>query len=208
MPQWVATRNFSRCALHKTINWCQCERVTQTMPGKREKGQRQVTKMLKVLKESTIEEAITSLMKKMPHYLQHVFVQRKQTRFFQEKFKTLMRKRQLFRLILQRITLAFNRMKFKQPAEVKNKWLSSPWWSGAKVVKTRPCVIPMPLYAIVSDDHSHEKKSVAVFMDEVLNTFVKEKILMFKKFTFSQTHHVRNLRTSIWSSFFTLFRRI
>lgn len=131
--------------LHKTINWCQCERVTQTMPGKREKGQRQVTKMLKVLKESTIEEAITSLMKKMPHYLQHVFVQRKQTRFFQEKFKTLMRKRQLFRLILQRITLAFNRMKFKQPAGVKNKWLSSPWWSGAKVVKTRPCVIPMPL---------------------------------------------------------------
>ena len=97
--------------LHKTINWCQCERVTQTMPGKREKGQRQVTKMLKVLKESTIEEAITSLMKKMPHYLQHVFVQRKQTRFFQEKFKTLMRKRQLFRLILQRITLAF-----KQPS--------------------------------------------------------------------------------------------
>ena len=63
-------------------------------------------------------------------------------------------------------------------------------------------------YAIVSDDHSHEKKSVAVFMDEVLSTFVKEKILMFKKFTFSQTHHVRNLRTSIWSSFFTLFRRI
>ena len=131
--------------LHKTINWCQCERVTQTMPGKREKGQRQVTKMLKVLKESIIEEAITSLMKKMPHYLQHVFVQRKQTRFFQEKFKTLMRKRQLFRLILQRMTLAFNRMKFKQPAGVKNKWLSSPWWSGAKVVKTRPCVIPMPL---------------------------------------------------------------
>lgn len=63
-------------------------------------------------------------------------------------------------------------------------------------------------YAIVSDDHSHEKKSVAVFMDEVLSTFVKEKILIFKKFTFSQTHHVRNLRTSIWSSFFTLFRRI
>ena len=106
---------------HKTINWCQWERVTQTMPGKREKGQRQVTKMLKVLKESSTEEAITSLMKKMPHYLQHVFVQRKQTRFFQEKFKTLMRKRQLFRLILQRITLAFNRMKFKQPAGVKNK---------------------------------------------------------------------------------------
>ena len=35
--------------LHTTINWCQWERVTQTMPGKREKGQRQVTKMLKVL---------------------------------------------------------------------------------------------------------------------------------------------------------------
>ena len=63
-------------------------------------------------------------------------------------------------------------------------------------------------YAIVSDDHSHEKKSVAVFMDEVLSTFIKEKILMFQKFTFSQTHHVRNLRTNIWSSSFTLFRRI
>ena len=63
-------------------------------------------------------------------------------------------------------------------------------------------------YAIVSDDNSHEEKSVAVFMDEVLSTFVKEKILMFKKFTFSQTHHVRNLRTNIWSSPFTLFRRI
>ena len=30
-------------------------------------------------------------------------------------------------------------------------------------------------YAIVSDDHSHDKKSVAVFMDKVLNTFVKER---------------------------------
>lgn len=41
--------------------------------------------MLKVLKESIIEEAITSLMKKTLHYLQHVFIHRKQTRFFQEK---------------------------------------------------------------------------------------------------------------------------
>ena len=75
--------------LHEMTNWCQWERVTQTLPGKRGKGQRQVTKMLKVHKESTIEEAITSLMEKMPHYLQHVLVQRKQAKFFQEKVQNL-----------------------------------------------------------------------------------------------------------------------
>ena len=75
--------------LHEMTNWCQWERVTQTLPGKRGKGQQQVTKMLKVHKESTIEEAITSLMEKMPHYLQHVLVQRKQAKFFQEKVQNL-----------------------------------------------------------------------------------------------------------------------
>ena len=106
--------------LHETTNWCQWEQVTQTLSGKRGKGQRQVTKMLKVHKESTVEEAITSLMEKMPHYLQHILVQRKQAKFFQEKVQNLKAKEAVIK-ILQRTTLAFNKTRFKQPTGVKTK---------------------------------------------------------------------------------------
>lgn len=77
--------------------------------------------MLKVHKESTTEEAITSLTEEMPHYLQHVLVQRKQANFSRRKSKISKQKKQLFRLILQRITLALNKTKFKQPTGVKTK---------------------------------------------------------------------------------------
>ena len=76
--------------------------------------------MLKVHKESTVEEAITSLMEKMPHYLQHILVQRKQAKFFQEKVQNLKAKEAVIK-ILQRTTLAFNKTRFKQPTGVKTK---------------------------------------------------------------------------------------
>ncbi len=158
--------------LHEATSWCQWERVTQTLPGKGGKGQRQVKKMLKVIKEGTIEEAIKSLMEKMPHFLQHVLVQRKQTKFFQDKVQHL----KANQAVVQ-IDFAENYTCFQQDEIQAAHWSQDQVTLFPVVIwtKTGRNKTVCNSYAIVSDDHTHEKKSVAVFMDRVLSIFVKEK---------------------------------
>ena len=158
--------------LHEETSWCQWERVTQTLPGKGGKGQRQVKKVVKVLKEGTIEEAIVSLMEKMPHFLQHVLVQRKQTKFFQDKVQHL----KANEAVVQ-IDFAENYTCFQQDEVQAAHWSQDQVTLFPVVIwtKTEENKIITSSHVIVSDDHSHEKNSVAVFMDTVLRTFVKEK---------------------------------
>lgn len=158
--------------LHEITTWCQWERVTQSLPGKKGIGERQVKKMLKVQKEGTIEEAVTSLMEKMPYFLQHAFVQRKQTMFFQEKVQNLKPEQAVVQ-----VDFAENYTCFQQDEIQAAHWSQDQVTLFPVVIWTKNSENKTICnsYAIVSDDHSHDKKSVAVFMDKVLNTFVKER---------------------------------
>lgn len=137
--------------LHETTSWCQWKQVTQTFPGKRAKGQPQITKMLKIHKESTLDEEDASLFAAHPSPIP------------------------LFPVVI---------------------------W-----IKTGENKTIYDSYAIVSDDHIHENLLQCLWTMYSC-TLSKGRILMFKKFTFSQMDQVRNLRTNIWYSLFTLFKII
>ena len=70
------------------VEWSQWERVSQTEKGKNGKT-KAVKKMVRVLKEGTLEEALQALESKIPFFLEHVFIQRKQSSYFEERITQL-----------------------------------------------------------------------------------------------------------------------
>ena len=72
-------------------------------------------------------------------------------------------------------------------------------------MKTRSLVIHMPLSLMTI---AMKKNLLQCLWTKYSVPLSKGRILMLKKFTFSQMDQVLNLRTNIWSSSFPLFRRI
>lgn len=75
--------------LDDPVEWYQWERVEKAVPGKKGKPSKTKKKIQKVVKEGTVDEAISALHQKLPAFLHHVFVKRKQSRFFEEKMSNL-----------------------------------------------------------------------------------------------------------------------
>ena len=91
--------------LDDPVEWYQWERVEKAVPGKKGKPSKTKKKIQKVVKEGTVDEAISTLHQKLPAFLHHVFVKRKQSRFFEEKMSNLSPDvRLLFRSTLQKTT--------------------------------------------------------------------------------------------------------
>ena len=67
----------------EVVQWQQWERVSHPVQSKQGKL-KVVKKMEKVIKEGTVEEALHCLQHKIPSFLEHVFVKRKQAAFFEE----------------------------------------------------------------------------------------------------------------------------
>ena len=57
-------------------------------PGKKGKSPK-IKKIEKVVKSASVDEIITALEEKIPAFLNHVFVKKKQSRFFEDKKSTL-----------------------------------------------------------------------------------------------------------------------
>ena len=53
------------------------------------KATKVVTKMKKICKEGTISDVVESLQRKLPTFLQHVFIKRQQSKYFEEKLANL-----------------------------------------------------------------------------------------------------------------------
>ena len=69
--------------LDKLVKWSHWERVTNSMVTKQGKP-KTIKKIQKTIKEGTVEEALNCLQEKIPSFLQHVFVKRKQSAFFED----------------------------------------------------------------------------------------------------------------------------
>ena len=69
--------------LDDLIKWNQWERVTHTIRTKQAKP-KIVNKMEKVIKERTVEGALNCLQGQIPCFLEHVFIKRKQSTFFED----------------------------------------------------------------------------------------------------------------------------
>ena len=96
-PSWMDDLK-ALAPLDDEIDWYQWERVVLNMPQKKGKPGKTKAKIQKVLKEGTVEEAIIdALSKKLPGFLDHVYVKRKQSRFLKRRFLTLNQMKQLSR---------------------------------------------------------------------------------------------------------------
>ena len=74
--------------LDKPLEWFQWERKECKITTK--KGVEKISKrVMKVQISGTVKEAINSLSKKMPPFLEHVFIKRKQAKFFEQRLSNL-----------------------------------------------------------------------------------------------------------------------
>ena len=74
--------------LDDDIVWSQWEIGSQPVESKKGKI-KDVAKMLKVTNEGAVEEAPSDLEHRMPFFLEHVFIKRKQHQFFEDRISQL-----------------------------------------------------------------------------------------------------------------------
>lgn len=85
-PNWLADVKKD-APLDDLIKWSQWERVTHTIT--KQGKPKIVNKMEKVIKEGTVEEALDCLQGQIPCFLEHVFIKRKRSIFFEDRIAQL-----------------------------------------------------------------------------------------------------------------------
>ena len=166
------TESCDESCLCEKATWNQWERVEVTVPGKKNKPPKVVKKTKKVCKEGTINDVFISLRSKLPNFLEHVFVKRKQSSYFEERKSNL------------QVEEAIVQVDFAENYSCKHQdEIQSPHWNQQQITLFTVAVwtineandITCESHVIVSDDLEHEKTSVVVFMSTVLETLVKQK---------------------------------
>lgn len=154
------------------VAWNQWERVEVVVPAKKNKPRKVCKKMKKVYKEGTIKDVFISLRSKMPNFLEHVFVKRKQSNYFEERKSNL----QQGEAVVQ--------VDFAENYSCKNQdEIQSAHWHQEQITLFTVAVwtrnedkdLICESHVIISDDLEHEKTSVVVFISTVLDTLVKQK---------------------------------
>ena len=155
------------------VEWCQWERVQQMTTSKREKTKERVKTMKKICKLGTVDEAIKSLEDQMPYILQHVYVKRQQSAFFDAKKANLTQSEALVQ-----VDFAEN-YTCKHQDEVQ-----SAHWHQQQITLFTVAVwtnngseTTCKSHVIVTDELSHEKKSVAVMMSHIIDQVAKNKAI-------------------------------
>lgn len=128
--------------------------------------------MKKVCKEGTIIDVFLSLRSKLPHFLEHVFVKRQQSAYFEERKGNLVEGETLVQ-----VDFAEN-YSCKHQDEIQ-----SAHWNQDQITlftvaiwtKSKAEDLTCDSHVIVSDDLEHNKTAVTVFMSTVLDRFVKQR---------------------------------
>ena len=155
---------------------------------------------MKVCKEGTVGDALLKLQEKIPSFLQHVFVKRQQSSYFNETLKNLNEEE----CVIQ-VNFAENYSCSHQDE------IQTAHWSQEQVTLFTVAVWTKPVdcsdlvresYAHVSDDTDPDKKSVTAFLWHVINHFVKGKhpsvnhVLTMCMHSLMDQH--RSLKTDFW----------
>lgn len=164
-PKWVDEAKES-APLDEEMEWFQWERVFVKIPRKKEDAPKTKKKIQKVLKEGSVEDAINSLNNKMPAFLDHVFVKRKQSQFFEKKISNLGSNEAAIQ-----IDFSENYTCGHQDEIQAAHWDQSQVTIFPVVIWTKD---GCKSYAFASDDRDHNKHSVSVFLEIVLKRVAKE----------------------------------
>ena len=155
------------------VEWCQWERVEQMTTSKKEKTKKRSKTMKKICKLGTVDKAFQSLEDQMPYFLQHVYVKRQQSAFFDGKKANLTQSEALVQ-----VDFAEN-YTCKHQDEVQ-----SAHWHQQQITLFTVAVwtnngseTTCKSHVIVTDELSHEKKSVAVMMSHIIDQIVKNKAI-------------------------------
>ena len=173
-PKWLhQVRNMVDIETSSEVEWCQWERVEQMTTSKKEKTKKRSKTMKKICKLGTVDEAIQSLEDQMPYFLQHVYVKRQQSAFFDGKKENLTQSEALVQ-----VDFAEN-YTCKHQDEVQ-----SAHWHQQQITLFTVAVwtnngseTTCKSHVIVTDELSHEKKSVAVMMSHIIDQIVKNKAI-------------------------------
>ena len=168
-PAWLDTVKKD-APLDEVVQWQQWESVSHPFQSKQGKP-KLVKKMEKVTKEGTVEEALHSLQSKIPSFLEHVFIKRKQAAFFEKCTAQL----QPDEAVVQ-VDFAENyTCQYQDEIQAAN-WGQQQVTLFTVAIWTKDSAnnTTCNSHVIVSDDLNHDKKSVAVFMDTVVNNLVRK----------------------------------
>ena len=203
-PSWFETvKKDAALNLEEFVEWSQWERVAKTYKAKN--GKVKVTKqMVRVIKEGTVEEALESLKSKIPSFLEHVFIQRKQASYFQECITKLGPDQAIVQ-----VDFAEN-----YTCQYQDE-IQAAHWSQEQVTlftiaiwtKDSNDETVCSSHVIVSDDHSHEKTSVAVFMDMVINDFIKESFPNVKQVDIFSDGPSSQFKNKFMTNFYHILKR-
>lgn len=173
-PNWLDTI-IEGTVLEEPTMWCEWERVKVVVPTASKKGSKAtkvVTKMKKICKEGTISDVVESLQRKLPTFLQHVFIKRQQSKYFEEKLANLDKEEAVAQVYFAENYNCKYQDEIQSPHWIQEQvtlFTVAVWTKGTaggdNVCESR---------VIVSDEMKHDKKAVAVFMSQVIDKFIKK----------------------------------
>lgn len=134
--------------------------------------------MMKVKFEGTVEEVIEALSNKMFAFLDHVFVKRQQSMFLEKKISCLKKNEVVVQVDFSKNYICLSQDEMQSAHWNQNQVTVFPVVMWSKNGASAETVVTS--HAIISDDHSHYKNSVAVFMDKVFREFVNSGNQQFK----------------------------
>ena len=167
-PKWLhQVRNMVDIDTSSEVEWCHWERLEQITTSKKEKTKKKSKTMKKICKLGTVDKAIQSLEDQMPYFLQHVYVKSQQSAFFDAKEANLTQSKALVQ-----VEFAEN-YTCKHQDDVQ----SAHWHKQQIILFTNGSKTTCKSHVIVTDELSHEKKSVAVMMSHIIDQIVKNKAI-------------------------------
>ncbi|XP_048581390.1 uncharacterized protein LOC125561309 [Nematostella vectensis] len=156
-----------------TVTWYEWERTTVSVAKEGKDGSTTTMKnMQKVCKEGTVSDVLASLDRKLPFFLQHVFIKRTQSEYFEGKLDDVGPDEAVIQ-----VDFAENySCKFQDE-------IQSAHWAQTNVTLFTVAIWTKPKdaervcesHVIVSDELKHDKNAVAVFMWQVISDFVKQR---------------------------------
>ena len=173
-PDWLKTIT-EEVDLEGPATWYEWKRVETVSPtaSKKDSKTMKVVKKVKISKEGIIGDAVESLQGKLPSFLEHVFIKRQQSKFFEERLA----KPGPSEAVIQ-VEFAENYTCKHQDEPQSAHWnqeqvslFTLAIWAKEAAGVDNVC----ESYDIVSDEMMHDKKAVAVFMFHVVDQFIKKR---------------------------------
>lgn len=164
-PKWEEELIRDASSHKNKIEWYQWERVQKVLPPKKGKPTKIKSKIEKVVKSGAVDDVIKALKRKMPEFLTHTFVKRNQSEFFEKKKANIPGNEAIVQ-----IDFSENYTCRHQDEVQAAHWDQEQVTIFPVVVWTKNGCTS---HAIISDDLRHDKQSVTVFLDRILQDICK-----------------------------------